>query len=100
MEAKRQVLKHSWAKLKKKKNIAGQQWRNKKGRPRARRLWTSLSKTISKGLKLLPGLYKEKIGQRWVGTCRQAVKVIWIAVMESITRRVFEAQGSPYWFRG
>ena len=33
-------------------------------RPTLRRQWTNFSKTVSKVLKLLPGLYKENEGQR------------------------------------
>lgn len=32
------------------------------------------SKTISKRLKILPGMYKGNVGQRWVGKCWWAVK--------------------------
>ena len=31
---------------------------------------TSVSKTVSKILKILPGLYKENVRQKWVETCR------------------------------
>lgn len=34
-------------------------------------------KTVSKVLKMLPDLYKENVGRRWVGPSRWAVKVRW-----------------------
>ena len=38
-------------------------------RPTLGRQQTSVSKTVSKVLKILLGLYKENVGQRLVGTC-------------------------------
>ena len=56
---------------------------------------TSISKTVSKGLKMHPGLYKEIVGQRSVGMCRWTVKVRSIIVLTSIKGRVLLGQGSP-----
>ena len=56
-------------------------------RPTPGRQQTSVSKTVYKMVKILPGFYKENVGQRWVGTCRQAVKV------KSITIKVFLPSG-------
>ena len=47
---------------------------------------TSISKKVLKVPKILPGLYKEEVEKRLVGTSRWAVKVMWITVSESITR--------------
>ena len=54
----------------------------------------SILKTVSKALKILPGFWKENVGQRSVGVCRRAVKVRRIFVLESITGGVLLAQGS------
>ena len=43
-------------------------------RPTLGRQWTHLPKTVSKVLKILPGLCKENVGQWSVGACRRAVK--------------------------
>ena len=48
------------------------------------RQWISVPKAISKVLKILLGLYKENVGQRWVGTCSWAVKVRLIIALVSI----------------
>lgn len=53
-------------------------------RPVPGRQWTSISKTVSEVLKVIPGLSKENMGQRWVGTCTWAVKVKSIPGVESI----------------
>ena len=45
----------------------------------------SVSKTVPKVLKTLLGLYKDSVGQRWVETCRWAVKVRLIVVLGSVT---------------
>lgn len=45
----------------------------------------NISKPVSKVLKLLLGLYKENVGQRWMGTCRWTVKVKSVVVLGSIT---------------
>lgn len=44
-------------------------------RPTRGRQWTSISKIVSKVLKILPGLYKETVGQRSVSSWRWAVQV-------------------------
>ena len=38
--------------------------------PALGRKQASISKSVSKVLKILIGLYKENVGQRWVGMCR------------------------------
>lgn len=43
-----------------------------------------MSKTVSKVLTILPGLYKENRGQSSVGTCSWAVKVRLIIVLGSV----------------
>ena len=60
----------------------------------------SVSKSVSKMLKILPGLYKENAGQRWMGMCRQAVKVKLVFVLESNTGGILLVQGGPYCLRG
>lgn len=54
-------------------------------RPTPGRQWSSVSKSVSKMLKIPPGLHKENVGQRSAGTCRWAVKVRSIIVLGSIT---------------
>ena len=44
-------------------------------RPTSGRQWTKVSKTVSKVLEILPGLYKGSVRQRSVGTGSKAVKV-------------------------
>ena len=65
-------------------------------RPTPGRQQTSISKTVSKVPKILPGLYKENVGQRWMGLCRWAVKAKSIIVLESITGEGLLAQGNLY----
>lgn len=60
------------------------------------RQWISVSNIVSKMLKILPGLHKKNVGQRWVGRSRQAVKVKWIIFLG----RILQAQGSPYCLKG
>ena len=64
-------------------------WRNKKGiyfgEADTGKQWISVSKT-EKVLSILPGLYMENVGQRSVGTCREAGKVRPIIVLGSITQ--------------
>ena len=45
-----------------------------------------VSKTVSKVLKILPGLYEKYVGQRSVGTHRWAVKVRLVIVLGSVTQ--------------
>ena len=42
------------------------------------------SQRLPKVLKTLLGLYKDGVGQRWVGMCRWAVKVRLILVLGSV----------------
>lgn len=52
--------------------------------PTLRRQWTSVPTAVSKVLEILLGLYKETVGQRWVGTCSWAVKVRLIIALGSV----------------
>lgn len=61
---------------------------------------TRVSEKVSKVLHILPGIYKQNAGQRWVGKGTWAVKVKPITVLESVKGGVLLAQGSPYCLRG
>ena len=55
-------------------------------RPPPGRQWTKVSKTVSKAMKIPPGLHKENVGQRLMDTCRGAGNVRSIIVLGSVTQ--------------
>lgn len=57
------------------------------------------SNTVCKVLEILPGVFKEKVGQRLVGACRWIVKARSIIVLGSVPGALL-AQGSPLCLRG